>query len=85
MSTTNFCEAVNGRPDLVELRLSQEPITVLPDGRMDRKNAARYLGLSVQTLANMVVQKKGPRSVRVGGRVWYFKADLDAYVAEKGQ
>ncbi|BAE52447.1 hypothetical protein amb3643 [Paramagnetospirillum magneticum AMB-1] len=55
-------------------------VVVLPDGRMDRENAAKYLGLNARTLCNLAVQKAGPRYVRVRGRVYYFLRDLDAYI-----
>ena len=55
-------------------------VRILPDGRMDRENAARYLGYRPKTLAMWALEKKGPRSVKVGGRVFYFREDLDAFV-----
>ena len=53
---------------------------VLPDGRMTRRDAAAYLGLATKTMAMWALSKKGPRSVKVGGRRFYFKDDLDAFV-----
>ena len=55
-------------------------VRVLPDGRMTREDAARYLGLQPKTLAMWTMQGKGPKSVRVGGRIFYFKTDLDAFI-----
>jgi hypothetical protein len=55
-------------------------VRMLPDGRMDRENAARYLGRQPKTLAMWALLGKGPRSVRVGGRVFYFRYDLDEFV-----
>ena len=55
---------------------------VLPDGRMDRVSAARYLGLKPQTLAKWALDGTGPRFFRVGGRIFYFKHDLDAFVQQ---
>ena len=60
--------------------IEQVRVRVLPDGRMDRPNAATYLGLEPKTLANMSTQGRGPRVHRVGGRVYYYKVDLDAYI-----
>lgn len=57
-------------------------VRVLPDGRMTREDAARYLGLQSKTLAMWTMQGKGPKSVRVGGRIFYFKADLDAFISD---
>lgn len=59
--------------------LRQIEVTVLPDGRMDRKNAAKYTGLSVKTLAMYAVSGKGPKFVK-RGRVWYRKDDLDSWL-----
>jgi hypothetical protein len=53
---------------------------ILPDGRMTREDAAKYLGLKVKTLAMWALQGKGPRFVRVGGRAFYYLADVDAFV-----
>ncbi|CAA7613496.1 hypothetical protein MTBUT4_150018 [Magnetospirillum sp. UT-4] len=55
-------------------------VTVLPDGRMDRKNAAVYLGIAPQTLANLAARGRGPDFVRVGGRVFYYLSALDAFI-----
>lgn len=56
-------------------------VRVLPDGRMTRTDAARYLGHQPKTLAMWQLQGKGPRAVRVGGRVFYYRADLDKFIA----
>ena len=55
-------------------------VRVLPDGRMTRENAAIYLGLKPKTLAMWELEKKGPSSLKVGGRRFYFKDDLDAFI-----
>jgi anti-sigma-K factor RskA len=55
-------------------------VRVLPDGRMTREDAARYLGHAAKTLAMWQLAGKGPRSVLVGGRRFYFKDDLDRFV-----
>jgi len=54
-------------------------IEMLPDGRMDAANAARYLGCSTKTLAHMRCYGKGPLFLKPG-RIWYFRADLDAWL-----
>src|SRR5256885_2983484 len=56
-------------------------VTILPDGRMDRKNAARYLGLSVKTLAMHVSRGTGPKFIK-RGRVFYFREDLDRWLRD---
>lgn len=56
-------------------------VRILPDGRMTREHAAAYLGLTTKTLAMWAVQGKGPRPIRVGGRVFYRQTDLDQLIA----
>jgi hypothetical protein len=55
-------------------------VRVLPDGRLTRRDAATYLGFSEKTLAMWAVSGKGPSSVLVGSRRFYFKEVLDDYV-----
>ncbi len=55
-------------------------VRILPDGRLSRKHAARYLGLAEKTLAIWAGQGKGPRPRKVGGRVFYRLEDLQAFV-----
>lgn len=57
---------------------------VLPDGRMSRHDAAKYLGLKEKTLAMWSLAGKGPRSLKVGGRVFYYRSDLDAFIRGEG-
>lgn len=49
--------------------------------RMKAQDAAAYLGLAKNTLEKMRSEGRGPRYVRLGNRVFYRRADLDAYVA----
>jgi hypothetical protein len=56
-------------------------VTVLPDGRLNAKNAAAYLGLSVKTLAMKRCSGEGPKFVK-RGRIFYFKKDLDFWLRE---
>ena len=67
-------------PQPIEPVLEQVRVRVLPDGRMDRKNTARYLGCAEKTLAMWHLAGRGPRSFLVGGRRYSFKADLDAFI-----
>ena len=60
--------------------IEQVRVRILPDGRMTRKDAAKYLGRAEKTLAMWEMEAKGPRSVLVGGRRFYFKDVLDAFV-----
>jgi predicted DNA-binding transcriptional regulator AlpA len=61
--------------------IRQVDILVFPDGRLDTKNAAAYLGLSEKTLAMMRCQGTGPRFIK-RGRVFYYQEDLDAWLAQ---
>ena len=54
-------------------------VVVLPDGRMDPKNASAYCGLSVKTLAMKRCNGTGPKFVKLG-RIFYFRDDLDAWL-----
>jgi len=59
---------------------TQEP-AMFPDGRMDVKNAARYMGLAPKTLAMYRMSGKGPKFVK-RGRVFYYRADCDDWLKE---
>jgi hypothetical protein len=61
--------------------IRQVDILIFPDGRLDTKNAAVYLGLSEKTLAMMRCQGTGPRFIK-RGRVFYYQEDLDAWLAQ---
>ena len=60
--------------------IEQVRVRVLPDGRMDRKNAARYMGRAEKTLAMWELEGKGPKSIKVMGRRFYYKETLDAFI-----
>jgi hypothetical protein len=68
-------QTINQPPAIEHVR-----VRILPDGRMARGDAALYLGHQPKTLAMWALQGKGPRSLKVGGRVFYFKDDLDAFI-----
>lgn len=55
-----------------------------PDGRLDAKNAATYLGLSTKTLAMMRTKGTGPKFIK-RGRIFYFHADLDEWLNASGK
>jgi hypothetical protein len=61
--------------------LEFKKVMVLPDGRMDTKNAAQYLGLSDKTLAMMRSSGTGPIYVK-RGRIFYYQADLDQWLQD---
>ncbi len=62
------------------LSIERVKVRVLPDGRLSRKDAAAYLGRAEKTLAMWEMEGKGPPSVLVGGRRFYFKDALDAFI-----
>jgi hypothetical protein len=68
-----------GHPDHEEA-VEMVRVRVLPDGRMTRSDAARYLGHAPKTLAMWQLQGKGPPSVLVGGRRFYYRDELDKFV-----
>jgi hypothetical protein len=63
-----------------DMKIEYVTIRILPDGRMTRRDAARYLGVAPKTLAMWALEGKGPDSLLVGGRRFYFKSILDAFI-----
>lgn len=61
--------------------VDQTRVRVLPDGRIARIDAANFLGCAPKTLAEWSRLGLGPRPRRVGGRIFYFLCDLEAFVA----
>lgn len=59
----------------------QVEVRVLPDGRVDTKNAAAFIGLSEKTLAMMRSRGTGPKFLK-RGRIFYFVHDLQAWISE---
>lgn len=58
-------------------------VFIFPDGRLDRKNAALYVGCAPKTLADWASKGVGPAYLMVGGRAFYFKDDLDGWIASR--
>lgn len=54
-------------------------VVVLPDGRVARADAAMFLGLSAKTLSEWSRLGLGPLPRRVGARIFYYMADLEAF------
>lgn len=61
-------------------QITQVRVRILPDGRLPRRDAAKYVGVASKTLAMWALSGKGPRSVKVGGRIFYYQSDLDAFI-----
>lgn len=57
-------------------------VEILPDGRMNTRNASAYCGMSEKTLAMKRCDGTGPKFVKLG-RVFYFRDDLDAWLSGK--
>jgi hypothetical protein len=66
------------------MTIDNNGLFIFPDGRMDTKNAALYLGYAEKTLAQMRSNGAGPRFIKPG-KVFYFQKDLDEWVASKGR
>ena len=67
-----------------QIAVEQVRVRILPDGRMTRRDAAKYLGIAVKTVAMWDLEdptKLG--GVKVGGRRFYFKDVLDAFIHGK--
>ena len=59
-------------------------VQMLPDGRMDTRNSAVYVGLSEKTMAMGRSSGTGPRYIK-RGRIFYFKEDLDEWLSKGGR
>ncbi len=74
-------EVVAGRSVRIETtELEAVRVRVLPGGRMDSNNAAKYLNRAPKTLAMWRMQGIGPEWSKCGGRVFYSKDALDAFI-----
>ena len=74
-------EVIAGRPVEIET-VEVEPVRVrvLPNGRMDSNNAAKYVNRAPKTLAMWRMQGIGPDWTKCGGRVFYNKETLDTFI-----
>jgi hypothetical protein len=59
-------------------------VVCYPDGRMDTPNASKYSGLQEKTMAMQRSNGTGPKFVKMG-RIFYFKEDLDEWMAAHGR
>lgn len=59
-------------------------IRMFPDGRLDTRNAANYLGFKEKTLAMMRANGTGSKFIK-RGRVFYYKEDLDSWLNAHGR
>ncbi|MEZ9133069.1 hypothetical protein BCS96_13690 [Vibrio breoganii] len=51
---------------------------------LSRKEVARILNRAYGTLANWATEGRGPKALKIEGRVCYATADLKAYLQEQG-
>ena len=78
-------ENVAGRPVEIEtVEVDVVRVRVLPNGNMDSNNAAKYVNRAPKTLAMWRMQGIGPDWTKCGGRVFYNKEALDAFMRGKG-
>ena len=74
-------EVVAGRPVEIETaELEPVRVRVLPNDNMDSNNAAKYVGRAPKTLAMWRMQGIGPEWKKCGGRIFYNKEALDAFM-----
>lgn len=67
-------------PDDWNTMTISNPFAEIPRRFLDPAESGEYLGLSVATLANWRSAGTGPEYLKVGGRIRYRLADLDAFV-----
>ena len=63
----------------MQTALNTKEVTILPDGRMDSRNASIYIGLAEKTMAMMRCAGKGPEYIKMG-KIFYFQGKLDDWV-----
>ena len=56
-----------------------------PSRKLNVREAAAYLGLSVSNLNKLRITGTGPRFLKLGSRVLYDCRDLEAWVADRKQ
>ena len=61
-------------------KVERVKVKILPDGRMSRADTARYIGVKPKTLAMWELEGKGPPSIKVGGRRFNYKDDVDDFI-----
>ena len=69
-------ETVSDQPQVEMVK-----VRVTPDGRLTRRDAAKYLGLQPKTLAMWAIQGRGPPFLKIGNRAFYYRDALDRVIA----
>jgi len=80
MPSNSLAKQVSMTVNAISGEIERVTVRVLPDGRMSRADAARYLGHDKATLAKWQAQGRGPNAVRVGGKIFYYQRELDAFI-----
>ncbi|OEU77541.1 MAG: hypothetical protein BA869_10880 [Desulfuromonadales bacterium C00003107] len=65
----------------MNMQVKIKVVEMYPDGRMNTKNTATYLGFSEKTLAMMRCEGRGPEFIK-RGKVFYFKDACDRWLGE---
>ena len=77
-------EVAAGHPvELETIEIEVVRVRLLPNGNMDSNNAAKYLGRAPKTLAMWRMEGIGPEWTKNGGRIFYNKEALDAFMRGK--
>ena len=77
-------ETADGRKvELHQPYIEPVQVRVLPGDILDSNNAAKYVGRAPKTLAMWRMQQLGPDWYKAGGRVFYNKEALDAFMRGK--
>ena len=62
------------------MNVERVAVRMTPDGRLTRREAAKFIGVAARTLANWKSRGFGPQQIKVGGRVFYSLSDLQMFV-----
>ena len=67
--------------DLDHVEVEKIRVRILPDGRMTRQDAAKYIGRADKTLAMWDLEDPNKLGgVKLGGRRFYYKDRLDQFI-----
>ena len=70
--------------EIPEASITRVRVRLLPDGRMTRRDTARYLGVAEKTVAMWDSQDPNKLGgIKVGGRRFYFLDRLNAFIRGK--
>ena len=69
--------------DTVEQAIQRQTDSLNQSEWMSPRDAARYLGCTVQHLQNLRARRAGPAFVKFGRLIRYARADLDSFLLER--